>query len=534
MPTRGGPSRSSQPHKEPGRSSGIEALDDHTSSVPLVKIRSLRKSYSGRVVLEIDELEVARGELVLLCGPNGAGKSTLAKILAGTEAPDAGSIVIDGAAIEPGCAAESRRCGIRLVPQEPVVVGSLTGFQNLALQLEKSPHRPRGRGQFWHWVGEESQRALRELGMEEFDLSTPLASAPRDSARILCLVAAVAARPRLAILDETVGALDSRSLDALFELLERRAAEGASAMVITHHAEEIRPRCTRVLRLEHGVVVDDRPRGPRPANQGRFVRVGKSSSESGNRRRPPQACRPLLEVTGPELTAVWDHREGVEPLEDGASLLGADSSDPAASPGLVLFSGEVLGVIGDSSRVLFEALSHPNRCNDGRLVVRVHGSLFAVPADYDALAIFPDLSIEENLRLTRSAPTEPRRPPEIASELPSQPSETASFRRWLHHLDFRHPPTTKAGELSGGNRQKLAILRGLRALPDVLVLQEPFYSLDSDSSSGLGEALRNFASGGRGVLVTSDDTSALRATCTRVLRLTAPPTPIGHLDRLPR
>ncbi len=522
---------SSQPISQPGRSSGIEALDDHTSSVPLVKVRSLRKSYSGRVVLAIDELEVAQGELVLLCGPNGAGKSTLARILAGTEGPDSGSILFDGAPLDPGNAAESRRRGIRLVPQEPLVVGSLTGLQNLVIQLEKSPHRPRGRGRFWRWVDEESQRALRELAIEGFDLSTPLASAPRDSARILYLIAAVAARPRLAILDETVGALDSRSLDALFKLLERRAAEGASAMLITHDVEGIGPRCTRVVRLEHGVVVEDRPSGPLVERRGGFVRVGKPSGERDDRRRPRFASRPLLEIAGPELAAGADHQEAGEPLKDSWRLLGAESRDPSGPAGLVIFPGEVLGVTGDSSGALFEALSHPDRCDADRLRVRVHGSLLAVPADYDTLAIFPDLSIEENLRLTRSAPPEPPQRQDVAPESTRRSSGAASFRRWLYYLNFGYPPTSKAGELSGGNRQKLAILRGLMALPDVLVLQEPFYSLDSESSSGLGKALRDFASEGRGVVVISDDVPALLTACTRVLRLTATPTPRRHLNR---
>src|SRR5881398_2474265 len=106
-------------------------------SVPLLQLSQITKSFGAVRALRGVSFELRAGEVHALVGENGAGKSTLIKIITGAHQPDAGTLTIDGRAIENNDPVMSRKLGIAAIFQQPALFPDLTVLENIALGLEK-------------------------------------------------------------------------------------------------------------------------------------------------------------------------------------------------------------------------------------------------------------------------------------------------------------------------------------------------------------------------------------------------------------
>src|SRR5438132_10329806 len=109
------------------------AAADTTSTVPLLEMRGIEKSFPGVQALRGVDLELRTGEVLALLGENGAGKSTLIKVLAGAHLPDAGVIRIGGSETPVRSPADARRAGVAVMYQAFSLVPSLTAAENIFL-----------------------------------------------------------------------------------------------------------------------------------------------------------------------------------------------------------------------------------------------------------------------------------------------------------------------------------------------------------------------------------------------------------------
>src|SRR5215218_4020168 len=107
-------------------------------TAPRLRMTGIRKSYGPTAALRGVDLELLPGEVHALVGENGAGKSTLMKVLSGAEAPDAGTMELDGAAYRPAGPQDARRRGVAMIYQELAVCPDLTVEANIMLGQERS------------------------------------------------------------------------------------------------------------------------------------------------------------------------------------------------------------------------------------------------------------------------------------------------------------------------------------------------------------------------------------------------------------
>ena len=107
-----------------------------SGGAPLLKVVSACKEFSGVRVLGNVSFELSAGEILGIIGENGAGKSTLLKIISGIYTPTSGEFFFDGEAMRTGSAAEAKRLGITLIPQEFNLVKDLNVFENIFLGTE--------------------------------------------------------------------------------------------------------------------------------------------------------------------------------------------------------------------------------------------------------------------------------------------------------------------------------------------------------------------------------------------------------------
>jgi len=217
-----------------------------------IEARSITKSFGSFTALRAVNLDVKEGELVALLGPSGSGKTTLLRIIAGLEFADAGNVFFDGDdATERS--ARDRRVGF--VFQHYALFRHMSVFENVAFGLRVRPRRDRPAHRE---IEERVHELLRLVQLEGMSQRLPSQLSGGQRQRV-ALARALAVRPRVLLLDEPFGALDSRVRKDLRRWLRQLHDElHITSVFVTHDQEE-------ALELANRVVV---------MNQGRIEQVG--------------------------------------------------------------------------------------------------------------------------------------------------------------------------------------------------------------------------------------------------------------------
>ncbi|HTK43629.1 MAG TPA: heme ABC exporter ATP-binding protein CcmA [Gemmatimonadales bacterium] len=200
----------------------------------------LERSFGHVRVLRGIDLEVLRGDVLVVVGPNGAGKTTLLRVLAGLVRPSAGEVRVLGRKLERS-APEARR-PIGFVSHQSLLYDDLTLAENVALAARL--------------YGMASPRAAAMHALQSVELAERAHQRPRELSRGLLQRAAVARalvhEPLLLLLDEPFTGLDAPAAERLRELLLERQRRGQGLLLVTHHLEEAWDLATRVAVLSGG------------------------------------------------------------------------------------------------------------------------------------------------------------------------------------------------------------------------------------------------------------------------------------------
>lgn len=214
----------------------------------VLDVRDVRKSYAGASgpvpVLQDVSLGLGAGETLALTGESGSGKSTLLHLIGGLDAPDAGTIEVDGiglAGLGEAERARFRRETVGIVFQQFNLIPSLTVADNIAFQARLSGRYDASR----------CAELARSLGISAQRDQYPETLSGGQQQRV-AIARALAARPRLILADEPTGNLDEASAgDVLDLMLDLVTATGVSLLVVTH-SEQVAARMGRRVRLSGG------------------------------------------------------------------------------------------------------------------------------------------------------------------------------------------------------------------------------------------------------------------------------------------
>ena len=214
----------------------------------LLHVERLRKTYGKRTVVASVDLTVEAGEIVGLLGPNGAGKTTCFYMIVGLVPADAGRIVLDGHDITGDPMYARAKRGVGYLPQEPSVFRKLSVADNLRLVLELRPDLDR--------AGRE--RELTSL-MDELQISHVSeqsgASLSGGERRRVEIARALAAKPRLILLDEPFAGVDPISVGEIQRIVRHLKNRGIGVLITDHNVRETLGICDRAYILSEGAVL---------------------------------------------------------------------------------------------------------------------------------------------------------------------------------------------------------------------------------------------------------------------------------------
>ncbi len=232
---------------------------------PALALHGVSKHFGGFSVIENVGFEVPAGARMALIGPNGAGKTTLFNLISGVFRVDAGSILVDGAAVEDMPTRLRVRAGvsrsfqnIRLMPHlsvvENVMLGQHTLIKGFGPLLSPLAWQRNSR---WRRLAEES---LRSAGID-VDPDSDVATLSYGVRKKIEVVRALMSRPRLLMLDEPAAGLNPRETAELAIFLRSMAWEGLTLLVVEHDMSFVHDLCERTIVLNFGRLIYQGPTG---------------------------------------------------------------------------------------------------------------------------------------------------------------------------------------------------------------------------------------------------------------------------------
>ncbi len=460
--------------------------------MPYLRMQGITKLYPTSGVLANDavDLSVEENEIHAVIGENGAGKSTLMKLLYGLEHPDAGEITFRGEKVAIKDPLAANRLGIGMVHQHFKLVSDFTVAENVVLGSE-----PRKRGLFI-----DRRTAARDVGkvIEEHGFSVD----PRRKVKELTvgqmqqveIVKMLYRNAELLILDEPTSVLTEQEIENLFATLRNLQGRGKTIILITHKLDEVTRMSHRVTVMRKGKVVAVRNTRDVDKQELSRLMVGKDLLLEVNR-SPKTHGETILELKDISIRCRGQGR----PLLDRISLQ--------------VRSGELVGIAGVGGNGLAEiedvigGLRHPT---SGRMYL--HGK--------DVTSLGPGQLREVGLayvpadRLHRGAslPSSVRENCIVAKHhdfLRAGVLQRRSIREFtkglIEHFSIDAGEGMLAGNLSGGNIQKMILARELAADTDFTLFSEPTWGLDIASSQFVYEKMLELRERGAGVLLISSN-----------------------------
>ena len=449
------------------------------------------------------------GGIHALVGQNGAGKTTLARVVAGLQRPDSGTVEIGGAEVASGDHRAARDAGVDMVHQHASLVPDLSVAEALELWAPRGPvggYRRHGIERRWreylerHDVAIDVRRRVRDLPVETVQSIEIARSNPGPGG--------------LLILDEPTSVLAPNRVARLFERLRAASDGGVTVLVVLHKLAEVREIADSVAVMRGGrLVLAPTPIGAVGDARLSELIVGAEDLQEGERAAPPAAI----------ATAGEDSLRA-----DGLRAPGGVGDAPLRDVTVTVGAGEIVGVAGvegNGQRTLVEVLAGLRRPAAGTVTMlgaditaaptrqRRAAGLRMVPFDRNVQGVSPELSLWENVTGWEAGRYRRRHwLPLIAVQAMRREARERLDRFGVVYSDVEQP----SGSLSGGNMQRLILAR---EIPDasVLIAAHPTRGLDIGGTQAVWQSLRDLVARRVPILVVSSDLEELTTHSDRIL-----------------
>ncbi|UQX89050.1 amino acid ABC transporter ATP-binding protein [Jatrophihabitans telluris] len=221
------------------------------SGEPLVRLTDVSKHYGQFEALRQINLDIARGEVVVVVGASGSGKSTLCRCINRLESISSGTITVDGTPLpEEGRALAQLRSDVGMVFQSFNLFGHKTVLDNVTL----GPTKVRGLGKAEAQT--QARALLARVGVAEKENSYPAELSGGQQQRV-AIARALAMKPKLMLFDEPTSALDPEMIKEVLDVMTELASDGMTMVVVTHEMGFARQAADRVVFMDAGQIAEE-------------------------------------------------------------------------------------------------------------------------------------------------------------------------------------------------------------------------------------------------------------------------------------
>ena len=470
---------------------------------PVLETRGITKTFPGVIANEDVNLSLYEGEILALLGENGAGKSTLMNVVYGLYQPTEGEIWVKGKAVKLNNPNDAIRLGIGMVHQHFQLVPVMTVAENVMLGSESVRNGLLDTRAVAARITELSQRY--GLDVDPYALIEDLPVGVRQRVEI---VKALYRDADILILDEPTAVLTPQEIEGLFEVMTLLKSQGKSIIFITHKLKEVLREADRIAVLRDGRVVGEAD--PKTATQASLaaLMVGREvilTVEKGDATPGPV----VLEL------------QQVSAKDD----LGHQALNNVS---LQVHTGEIVGVAGvqgNGQTELVEVITGLRMPQSGQITIsgqdmthasprRVteQGHSCHVPEDRHAYGMVDTYDIAHNLVLNTYY-----LPPIATGWTMREDAANARAEKLVAEYDVRTPSIhTLAGNLSGGNQQKMVVAREFSREVKLLIAAQPTRGIDVGSIEFIHQQIVAKRDEGVAVLVVSAELDEIMALADRI------------------
>jgi ABC-type branched-subunit amino acid transport system ATPase component/ABC-type branched-subunit amino acid transport system permease subunit len=454
-------------------------------------VHGISISFGGIKAASDVNLVASPGRILGLIGPNGAGKTTVLNMIGGFYRPDTGSVRLGTAELAGAPAWRAARAGIARTYQTTQLFADMSVFDNVLMALRRGKL-----GNPLAGSADAQERRLAEALLAfvgyQGAIAAPASSLPHVDRRLVEIARALATRPRALLLDEPAAGLMRADKTALGKLIRRIADLGIAVILVEHDIALVMDISDSIVVLDAGSVIA----AGAPADVRRDARVLKAYLGGGDMRARPRAvawsgshdavlaCLRLSAGYG--KVAVLDEVSFEVRPGEMVALLGANGAGKSTAMRAVTgLLRPVTGSIVLDDKPVEQMPAHKIAASGMALVP-------------ESRQVFPELSVLDNIMLGAHTRKKVDREAELSALLERFPR-------------LRERLASRAGLLSGGEQQMLAIARGLMAKPRILLLDEPSLGLAPAMINELFDVLAELRDDGVTILLV-DQMAALALT----------------------
>ncbi|MFY0544071.1 ABC transporter ATP-binding protein [Brevibacillus sp. H7] len=467
-----------------------------------LEMRNMTKTYGDFTANDNISFDLKEGEVHAIVGENGAGKTTLMRMLYGMEQPSAGEIYLNGQRVELAGPHDAIRHGIGMVHQHFMLFPDFTVAENIVIGYE-----PRKAGLFQREKAKEEVLKLAERYGISIDPTARLSGCAVGEQQRVEILKVLYQGADIIVLDEPTAVLTPLEVKGLLATIRNLAQGGKSIILITHKLQEVMEVADRITVLRNGKVTGTVNRQETTAEELARLMVGRDLQPAGE--RVNLDGKPLLEVH--HLTV---QVKGNKPLVDQVSF--------------TVHHGEIVGIAGVSGNgqsELLQVITGLRQADGGsvtlagrdvtnRSVAEIRqAGLAHIPEDRYLWGAAKQESVAENALMGYYQKPAYSRGFIIARDVFRKLAE-----EWVKRFAIKTGSLEeKAGNLSGGNLQKLIVARELGQETPLLIAAEPTRGVDIGAMETIHQALLDKRNKGDGILLVSSELTEILALSDRIL-----------------
>lgn len=440
-------------------------MTKNTNHDIILEMRNIVKQFPKVLANDNVSINLRRGEILALLGENGAGKSTLMNILYGLYKPTSGEILLEGKKVELKSPKDAIKLGLGMVHQHFMLVENFTATENIILGNEP------GKYDFLDQKAAKNEvLKFQEKYHLHFDPDLKIENMSVGLQQRVEIVKALYRKAKILILDEPTAVLTPQEVEELFDVIRNLRDSGVSIIIITHKLEEVKEISERVYVLRKGKVVGEKFTKDVTKEELANMMVGREVVLTVHKEPKQIKDQPLVKIEN--LFVKSD--KNVYAIKD----LSID-----IKPGEIV---GIAGVDGNGQTELAEAIMGLRKIEKGRVLIngkdikhnstkeRIESGFSFVPADRQRFGLILPMKISENIVIGQHY-----KPP-FANGINLNLKEIEKYSEMLiKQYDIRTPSSkVPAGNLSGGNQQKVILAREFSRNPKFLLIAQPTRGLD--------------------------------------------------------